>query len=53
VAQPRADEVYEHCLLMKDMFCEGNEENENEEIRALLEDVQCNIMKISVQEEFK
>lgn len=53
VAQPRADAVYEHCKQMKDMFCDGNEEIENEETRMLLEDVQCNIMRISVQEEFK
>ena len=53
VAQPRADAVYEHCKQIKDMFCDGNKENENEEVRMLLEDVQCNIMRISVQEEFK
>jgi hypothetical protein len=53
VAQPRADAVYEHCLLMKDMFCDSHKEHEDEEVRALLEDVQCNIMKISVKEEFK
>jgi hypothetical protein len=38
---------------MKDMFCDSHKEHEDEEVRALLEDVQCNIMKISVKEEFK
>jgi hypothetical protein len=53
VAQLRAEVVYVHCLHMKDMFCNSHKEHEDEEVRALLEDVQCNIMKISVKEEFK
>lgn len=51
IAQPRADEVYEHCKQMKDMFCDNKEEIEDKEMRELLEDVSYNIMRIAVEKE--
>jgi hypothetical protein len=52
-AQVRALEVKAHVEKIADAFCEGKVDEESVEIRALLESVQFNIMKISVSEELK
>jgi hypothetical protein len=50
-AQVRALEVKAHVEKIADEFCEGRVDEENKEIRALLESVQTEIMKISVRGE--
>lgn len=50
-AQARALEIKAHVEKIADAFCEGKVDEESKEIRALLESVQTEIMKISVWEE--
>ena len=52
-AQVEALKVRDHVVAIADAFCEGKEDEEVPEMRALLESVQFNIMKISVSEELK
>lgn len=52
IARAEADERLANIVRMADTFCAQGEEQENEEIRALLEDVQYQIMKISMLSEF-
>lgn len=50
-AQVRALQVKAHVEKMADEFCEGKEEYEKPEMRALLESVQTNIMKAAIRRE--
>jgi hypothetical protein len=43
----------EHVTKIADKFCEETKEEENKEMRALLEDVQYNIMKIAIKLEME
>lgn len=52
-ARIEAQEVLAHATAIADAFCEGHEEVEDAEMRALLESVQYEIMKIAIQEELK
>ena len=52
-AREEATEVMENVIRIADEFCADKEDQENEEMRALLEDVSYNIMKIAVEEELK
>ena len=50
-ARIEATRVVEHAVRIADEFCAKCEDNENQEIRELLDDVAYNIMKISVERE--
>lgn len=50
-AQVRALQVKAHVEKIADEFCEGKEEYEKPEMRALLESVQTNIMKAAIRRE--
>lgn len=52
-AREEAKKVLSHVVLMADNFCETCKNEENNEMRKLLEDVSYNIMKISTIKEFK
>lgn len=52
-AREEAKEVLAHTVEIADAFCEAHPEEENVEMRELLEDVSYNIMKIAVEEELK
>lgn len=48
IAEVRAKEVYAHAEMLKNKFCDGKKEEEDPAMRELLEDVQYEIMKLSV-----
>lgn len=50
-ARLEAKEVFDHTVALADAFCERYEDKEDPEMRALLEDVSYNIMKISTTKE--
>lgn len=52
-AEEEAKKVLAHTVAIADAFCAGREDQEDEEMRALLEDVSYNIMKISVEKELQ
>ena len=52
-AREEAKVVLAHTEAIADEFCSSKEDKENEEMRALLDDVQYEIMKIAIQEEMK
>ena len=52
-AREVADAAKAHVESMADDFCKNHSDNEDAEIRALLEDVSYNIMKIAVEKEIK
>lgn len=52
-AREEAKDVIENVIRISDSFCADKCDQENEEMRELLEDVSYNIMKIAVEEEFK
>ena len=52
-AREEAREVMENVIRVSDNFCADKYDQENEEMRDLLEDVSYNIMKIAVEEELK
>ena len=51
VARVEALKVLEHTIEIADKFCERHADKEDEECRALLEDVSYNIMKIAIKKE--
>lgn len=53
IARIEAEESIKHVIEMADEFCSRHKDEENEEMRALLEDVQYNIMKIAIAEELR
>ena len=52
-ARIEAAEVLAHTVAIADEFCATHLDREDEECRALLEDVSYNIMKIATLEELK
>lgn len=52
-ARVEAKLYLDHAVMIADKFCEDKEDTEDPEMRALLEDVSFNIMKIAVGHEFK
>ena len=50
-ARVEAKEYLDHAVAIADAFCEKLQDNENQEMRDLLEDVSYNIMKIAVKKE--
>lgn len=52
-ARIEAEEVLTHATEMADAFCADKKDDENIEMRELLEDVSCNIMRLAVQQELK
>ena len=52
-ARAEAKLYLDHAVMIADKFCEDKEDAEDPEMRALLEDVSFNIMKIAVGHEFK
>ena len=52
-ARVEAKLYLDHAVMIADKFCENKEDIEDPEMRALLEDVSFNIMKIAVGHEFK
>jgi hypothetical protein len=52
-AREEATEVMENVIRIADDFCSDKCDQENEEMRELLEDVSYNIMRIAVEEELK
>lgn len=52
-ARVEAQEVLDHTIAVADEFCATHEDCENPAMRALLEDVSYNIMKIATLEELK
>lgn len=52
-AKALADICLDHITKIADKFCEKTEEKEDETMRALLEEVQYNIMKIAIKKELK
>ena len=50
-ARVEAKEYLDHAVAIADAFCEELQDNENQEMRDLLEDVSYNIMKIAVKKE--
>lgn len=53
VARFEAKSVLDHTIAIADEFCASHADKEDEEIRALLEDVSYNIMRIATLEELK
>ena len=52
-ARIEAEKYKELIEALEKEYCEGRKEEENPEMRALLEDVQYHIMKIAVERELK
>ena len=52
-AEEEAEKVLAHTVAIADAFCAEREDQEDEKMRALLEDVSYNIMKISVEKELR
>lgn len=52
-AEEEAEKVLAHAVAIADAFCAEREDQEDEEMRALLEDVSYSIMKISVEKELQ
>ena len=52
-AEEEAEKVLAHTVAIADAFCAEREDQEDEEMRALLEDVSYNIMRISVEKELQ
>ena len=50
-ARVEAKEYLDHVVAIADAFCENLQDEENQEMRDLLEDVSYNIMKIAVKKE--
>lgn len=53
VARIRAREVLNHVIEIADEFCALHGDEEDKEVRVLLEDVSYNILKIAIEEELK
>ena len=52
-ARAEATRTLEHIIKIADNFCELTQDNEDSEMRALLQDVSYDIMKIAVEKELK
>ena len=52
-AEEEAEKVLAHTVAIADAFCAERKDQEDEEMRALLEDVSYSIMKISVEKELQ
>ena len=52
-AEEEAEKVLAHTVAIADAFCAERQDQEDEEMRLLLEDVSYNIMKISVEKELQ
>lgn len=52
-ARIEAEEYLAHAVAIADEFCADKSDDESAEMRELLEDVSCNIMRLAVQQELK